>query len=506
MRVGWWHLDDSGEPIDAAGCLDIAGSVVAQRAPVGLLRVYEHKHRPDPLIFGQSVKAWASQLPPGWVMQAANEANLEHEQFGGGPEDYAAWCRRVREATGPAVQLGLGGFSPGYREGARTYADVDGWRALQPLFWEDRAAIAVLHVYGRSIDELVGSFDRQAALLPAATPIVIGETNFGPAPGFSIDKDAWARDALRPFLDHLAASRRVLFALYFARTWPHPDAWLAGGTTVDGAGTAIETVLREWRAPQVAPATPVVASGITPPGRPEPAPQEAPMPNAPALPVPKESPVPETALSPNRGGPRARTLGVVVHTTRSGRSWTPQEEFSATARWLMNPASQVSAHVVVGPRSVAWLVPDTDEAWHCREANSTHLGIEIVQATPTTPIPNQSYVLAAGVIRGWALKYGFPLERVTDDTKPGIVGHEDTRPGQRDGKTDPASGGGFSWAKLMDHLKASPPTAIDQIAVTLALDGIWEQTEQLARLEHRDHAVAIQKQVSALKKAIGVGT
>jgi N-acetyl-anhydromuramyl-L-alanine amidase AmpD len=157
-----------------------------------------------------------------------------------------------------------------------------------------------------------------------------------------------------------------------------------------------------------------------------------------------------------RTGPRARTIGVVIHTTRGGGR--PETEFSSTIAWFQNPDAQVSAHLVVGHTpfdEVARCVHDDDVAWHCREANATHLGIEICQAQPTDPLTDFQYRAAAEACRLWATKYGFPLARVTSQNTPGLVGHEDTEAGKRDHKSDP--GPAFDWPRFLKLVRGGTP-------------------------------------------------
>jgi hypothetical protein len=167
-------------------------------------------------------------------------------------------------------------------------------------------------------------------------------------------------------------------------------------------------------------------------------------------------------------GPRATTLGVVIHATRGGGR--PETELSATVNWFKNADAQVSAHLVIGlpPFSeVVRCVRDDDVAWHAREANRTHLGIEICQPTPTTPITAFQYEAAAEACRLWATKYNFPLRRVMTITQPGIVGHEDTEPGKRDRKSDP--GPAFDWPRFLALLDATPaPTRAELEALARA--------------------------------------
>ena len=179
-------------------------------------------------------------------------------------------------------------------------------------------------------------------------------------------------------------------------------------------------------------------------------------------------------------GPRAHTIGVVIHTTRGGTS-SVENEYTSTINWFQNPAAQVSAHLVVGGGTFAEVcrsVHDDDVAWHCREANATHLGIEIAQAQPTSPISDFQYVAAADACKKWSQKYGFPLVRVMSQNTPGLVGHEDTEAGKRDGKTDP--GQMFDWARFMRLVTGGTPVPTPDPAQLETQ--VWALGDQLMKL------------------------
>jgi len=168
----------------------------------------------------------------------------------------------------------------------------------------------------------------------------------------------------------------------------------------------------------------------------------------------------ELYSSPNHGGKRGTTKGVVVHSTRSGKDVTPQQEYKATINHFMNPSpsteehpegdpsAAVSAHIVIGTERgyLAKLVEPDYEAWHCRELNQTMLGVELVQAHATDEFTAFQYVTLANLVKAWSLKYGFPLDRAH------IVGHEETVPGKRDHKSDP--GKMFDWDRFMSIVEA----------------------------------------------------
>lgn len=137
---------------------------------------------------------------------------------------------------------------------------------------------------------------------------------------------------------------------------------------------------------------------------------------------------------------RAKTIGVVVHST-AGVSTTLAKEFIGTINWFQNPDAGVSAHAVVGPTEVAACVPEDETAWHARENNADHLGLEL--AWPDTPAyaqqphPAAYYDYAGELIARWAKKYGFPLRWVAAQGTPGLICHKESAAGVRDGKRDP---------------------------------------------------------------------
>ncbi len=120
-----------------------------------------------------------------------------------------------------------------------------------------------------------------------------------------------------------------------------------------------------------------------------------------------------------------------------------EAEFTATLSWFTNPAAQVSAHVVIAyDGTIAECVDPDYIAWHARELNGTHLGVELVQPRLGDPISDAQYASLAWWLRQMSERYGFSL---TPET---LVEHRDTAPGRRDGKTD--IGPPFS----IDHLLA----------------------------------------------------
>jgi N-acetylmuramoyl-L-alanine amidase len=389
-----------------------------------------------PYFVGNPTVGWFVEMADlvtaaGGYCQVGNELNLALEGWAGGPEAYFAFEDAVRLAADAPERLLAMPPSPG----------VPGWEA-----WVRPEGHHAAHAYG--------SFDRMRGVVEwylehTAGDVWITECNFGA--GNAVDVDAWATTELVRFLDWCATQERVRFVAYFAWAWggapPMP-------TPVDARGTAVETVIRDWTPPMDGGAGDIVLS------------------------VPTETAIASPA---NYGPGRARTIGVVLHTTRGGGA--PEDEYGATVAWFRNPAAGVSAHLVVGspaPDRVARCVHDEHTAWHARTANADHLGIEVCQSRDGDPISDFAYAAAAEACRLWAERYGFPLARVYSEATPGLVGHEDTESGRADGKTDP--GGAFDWDRFLALCTGAAPAPPDEVAALR--DQLWVIAERLEQLGH----------------------
>ncbi len=152
--------------------------------------------------------------------------------------------------------------------------------------------------------------------------------------------------------------------------------------------------------------------------------------------------------SPNHGGPRSSTRGVVIHSTRGGQP--PGPEFEWTNQWFSQTASQVSAHAVVSQAGeITYPVADDLVAWHARYYNGSWLGIEFEQGRVTDEYTEVQIAAGAGLVRAWCDAYSIPIDR------DHIAGHEEIPPGIEDVKSDP--GILFPW----DHFMAMVSGTID---------------------------------------------
>ncbi len=134
----------------------------------------------------------------------------------------------------------------------------------------------------------------------------------------------------------------------------------------------------------------------------------------------------------------------MLHATH-GQGRTLEEEFAGTLAWFANPASEVSAHVVIAADgTLAYCVPSDRQAWHARAYNATHLGIEFVKRDPgkyQDVLTQAQYKTAAWWLVVRSLQYGFPLDNVT-------------LPEHRDIQSDKIDiGAGFDRAALMEWIE-----------------------------------------------------
>lgn len=152
-----------------------------------------------------------------------------------------------------------------------------------------------------------------------------------------------------------------------------------------------------------------------------------------------------SAPSPNHGGIRSQTLGCILHSTR-GSGASQQAEFDGTLAWFKSPASQVSAHIVIGfDGTVAEVVDPAYIAWHARSpANETMLSIEWTQPKIGDHISDAQLQSAAWWLKVQAARFGFAL------TEANLPEHRSIPAGIADGKSD--VGSDYSFARLSPFL------------------------------------------------------
>lgn len=184
-----------------------------------------------PYFTGNPTPEWLAQKvkrnhKAGGLTQLGNEQNHPIEAFHGAPADLFALHDAVLARLTPDEQEGVIASppSPGFPEWQR---------------WVNKTARKhAVHCYG----------DRQ--LMQAVVQWFLDNTTadlylteIDPGAGNRFDLDAWARDHLRPFLAWCEAQPRVQVVLYFAWKWNESRDL---PSSVDAAGTAVATTLRDW--------------------------------------------------------------------------------------------------------------------------------------------------------------------------------------------------------------------------------------------------------------------
>ncbi len=184
--------------------------------------------------------------------------------------------------------------------------------------------------------------------------------------------------------------------------------------------------------------------------------------------------------SPNHGGKRAQTLGVVVHSTRGGTA-SQATDYAATVSYFDNPSAEASAHAVVGPNGEThYPIADDVIGWHAREYNATHLGIEIAQPRLGGYLSPQSLAVAARIVAGWCVKYKIPIRW---DPARGLEEHRNIPPGVREGKSDigpPLDRDAFLAAVKREAQALAPKPRLDVGELRAFLD--WG----MARLQNQE--------------------
>lgn len=157
------------------------------------------------------------------------------------------------------------------------------------------------------------------------------------------------------------------------------------------------------------------------------------------------------SLSPNHSPGQPSGKKVVVHATRSGISMNPRE-FEATLNWFGRESSQVSAHGLVGRDGrIARIVPDSQTAWHAGIHNPDMWGWELEQGVESDGFTIKQMESWAIVARYYVEKFGVAAQHITDISKSGFIGHQETPQGISVGKSDP--GAGFMWQAFISLLE-----------------------------------------------------
>jgi hypothetical protein len=271
LLVGFHFQDDSygGPEMGAATFLDVGGWGSAQHARQTMCRPY-FKGKPEPQYVAERALLWHGR---GARVVVANEPNLKEEDFPGGPEDYAAYFLEVQRRA-PGVRLYYAGMAPA--DALNTPLVKGNWRDwyTHPSARQSIASAAgiVVHAYGtptQIVDTLL-FFDREFR----GKPLWLSE--FNPGAGNRFNLDAYAQQ-LPELLTALAQFHQLEAATWFSWKWDYSPKL---PSSVDARGTAVERILRDWRAPETSSVdvqTPVLPQE---PAIPAETPKETPMPKS----------------------------------------------------------------------------------------------------------------------------------------------------------------------------------------------------------------------------------
>lgn len=200
----------------------------------------------------------------------------------------------------------------------------------------------------------------------------------------------------------------------------------------------------------------------------------------------------ESRPSPNHGGRRISTKGVVIHSTRGGAA-SQAQEYEATCNWFARPVSQVSAHRVIGfDGDGAICVDDDDIAWHASRHNQEWLGVELTEPTINDAYSEAQYETLRELLAEWSTQYSFPLDRTH------LVAHSEIN----SAKSDP--GPLFDWNKLFTE------DTVNTARLTKVLDALWlvkdrlESPKPYRRKQKDADAKTILETVIAVKEEAGL--
>ena len=127
-------------------------------------------------------------------------------------------------------------------------------------------------------------------------------------------------------------------------------------------------------------------------------------------------------------------------------------EFEGTLNHFANPASEVSAHGLIGRDGrIARIVPDSQTAWHAGIHNPDMWGWELEQGVESDGFTLKQMESLAIVGRYYVDVFGVAPQHITDINLSGFVGHQETPQGISVGKSDPGSQ--FMWQAFISSLE-----------------------------------------------------
>ena len=138
------------------------------------------------------------------------------------------------------------------------------------------------------------------------------------------------------------------------------------------------------------------------------------------------------------------TRGFVIHATRGGLP-TQEQEYASCVNWFLNPNSQASSTIVIGPTGeVTSMVPLEQVCWTTGYHNTEYAAVEMAQGRLGEPI-----TAAAKASLAWYLRNVFfrKYPNLTPSAAT-LPYHSELKQGQEAGKSDLFARGaadGIAW-------------------------------------------------------------
>jgi hypothetical protein len=78
--------------------------------------------------------------------------------------------------------------------------------------------------------------------------------------------------------------------------------------------------------------------------------------------------------------------GIILHGSRSGRSWSTQDEYESTVNYAEGGAAGLGWNATIGDDTLAIHIPLDSWGWNARAASKQYLAVEFAQGTASCPI------------------------------------------------------------------------------------------------------------------------
>lgn len=193
--------------------------------------------------------------------------------------------------------------------------------------------------------------------------------------------------------------------------------------------------------------------------------------------------------------------GIIWHSTRSGRTWTTQQEMASAENWFKSAGNRTShfsfsyaaiSNYLVG-NEIVEVVPETKmprySSW---PADRSCISIEVCQANKGDIYPDVVIANCVALASYLEVKYNIPRQRVEDqEVIRGHIGHEDTIQGKYQGKSDPDAG---FWNQFWPIFIGEDDMAgIDELRLQVV-----DLQKQVEALKRDDYASSLRRDIHEL--------